>query len=270
MTYSEKKKAYNQDYNKKNYKRIPLDVRRDNYDEIKAAADLCNEKVNEFIKKSIANRLSTLPHVRNHDFMVYYSNATDKERELLNKFEGFQPLFGDMLFKSGFSTHDFISIQYQDNNSDEWYDSELDLPESLQYLDVGCKILIRDLEDDTCGQYNFETRTITIDTKSQDSDSVLLHEMIHVYEHVIDEHLAYYRDAIFICLYRDLKNRIPNLDDIILEHGHIYNQNEIATIGGIHSIFFLLKSFDIDTKMNYPLGTTFDYGNDFNNHTYHE
>ena len=270
MTYNEKKKAYNQEYTKNHYKRIPLDVQLSKYEEIKSAADSCKEKVNEFIKKSIDNRLSTLPQVRNLDFMVYYSNATDKERELLNKFEGFQPLFDDMFFKNGFSTHDFISIQYQDNNSGEWYDDELDIPEHLQYLDEGYKILIRDLEDDTCGHYNLETKTITIDTKSQDSDSVLLHEMIHVYEHVIDEHPAYYRDAIFICLYRDLKNRIPDLDDIILEHGHIYNQNKIANIGGIHSILFLLKSFDVDIKMNYPLGTIFDYGNEFNSHSYHE
>lgn len=270
MTYNEKKKAYNQEYTKAHYKRIPLEVQHSKYDEIKAAADSCNEKVNEFIKKSIDNRMNSLPQVRSYDFMKYYNNATDKERELLNKFEDFQTFFDDMLFKNEFSTHDFISIQYKDNDSDEWYDDELDLPDDLQYLGDDYKILIRDLGDDSCGQYNYETRTITIDTKSQDNDSVLLHEMIHVYEHVIDEHLTYYRDAIFICLYRDLKKRIPNLDDIILEHGHIYNQNKIANIGGVHSILFLLKSFDIDIKMNYSLGTTFGYGNDFKNHSYHE
>jgi len=200
------------------------------------------------------------------DFMSYYANASDKERELLEKFERFQSLFDDMLFKSGYATHDFVAIQYKDTDSDNWHDDELDLPNDLQYLDDGYMIFVSDLENDTCGQYNHENKAITIDTKSQNDDSVLLHEMIHVYEHIIDEHLIYYRDAIFICLYRDLKNKIPNIDDIILEHGHIYNQNSIANIGGVHSILFLLKSFDIDLKMNYSIGTTFGYGNDYKSH----
>lgn len=57
MTYNEKKKAYNQEYTKTHYKRIPLDVQLDKYEEIKAAAEACNEKVNEFIKKAIDYRL---------------------------------------------------------------------------------------------------------------------------------------------------------------------------------------------------------------------
>lgn len=60
MTYNEKKKAYNQEYTKAHYKRIPLDVKNEKYEEIKAAADSCNEKVNEFIKKAIDNRLKTM------------------------------------------------------------------------------------------------------------------------------------------------------------------------------------------------------------------
>ena len=61
MTYSEKKKAYNQEYTKNHYKRIPLDVQFDKYEQIKAAADSCNEKVNEFIKKAIDTRLDSMP-----------------------------------------------------------------------------------------------------------------------------------------------------------------------------------------------------------------
>ncbi len=61
MTYNEKKKAYNQEYTKTHYKRIPLEVQLSKYDEIKAAADSCNEKVNEFIKKAIDDRLKSMP-----------------------------------------------------------------------------------------------------------------------------------------------------------------------------------------------------------------
>lgn len=60
MTYNEKKKAYNQQYTKEHYKRIPLDVQLNKYDEIKSAADSCGEKVNEFIKKAIDMRIDNM------------------------------------------------------------------------------------------------------------------------------------------------------------------------------------------------------------------
>lgn len=61
MTYNEKKKAYNHQYTKKHYKRIPLEVTFEKYDEIKAAAESQSEKVNEFIKKAIDSRLDSIP-----------------------------------------------------------------------------------------------------------------------------------------------------------------------------------------------------------------
>lgn len=196
------------------------------------------------------------------EFMMYYQSANGKEKELLEKFEKFQVFFGDMCFQNGYSTHDYISVQYKSLGNDEWYDSELDIPEDIQYS-TNCAIFIKKLDNGTNGQYDIANKTITISPEFQDDDSVLLHEMIHFYEHSIEEHTMYYRDAIFICLYKDLSNKIQNLDDLILEHGHIYNQNNIAIYGGVHSILFLLKSFDIDIKMGYTLGTVFGYGNNF-------
>ena len=59
MSYIENKKAYNKDYAKNNLKRIPLDVQKTKYDEIKAAADKVNETVNGYIKKSIDMRIES-------------------------------------------------------------------------------------------------------------------------------------------------------------------------------------------------------------------
>ena len=59
MSYIENKKAYNKDYAKNNLKRIPLDVQKAKYDEIKAAADKVNETVNGYIKKSIDMRMES-------------------------------------------------------------------------------------------------------------------------------------------------------------------------------------------------------------------
>ena len=44
-------------YAKKNLKRIPLDVQKEKYEEIKAAAKTSGESVNDYIKKAIDERM---------------------------------------------------------------------------------------------------------------------------------------------------------------------------------------------------------------------
>lgn len=55
MTFD--KKSYDLKYAKDKLKRIPLDVPKEKYDQIKAAADNAGESVNGYIKKSIDMRM---------------------------------------------------------------------------------------------------------------------------------------------------------------------------------------------------------------------
>lgn len=57
MPNSEKKKDYNREYAKTNFKRIPLDVQKDVYDKIKAAAEKSKQPVNTYIKQAIQMRM---------------------------------------------------------------------------------------------------------------------------------------------------------------------------------------------------------------------
>lgn len=57
MDYPENKVKYNLEYAKKNLKRIPLDVQKEKYEEIKAAADRVGETVNGYIKKAVDERM---------------------------------------------------------------------------------------------------------------------------------------------------------------------------------------------------------------------
>ena len=84
--------------------------------------------------------------------------------------------------------------------------------------------------------------------------------MIHLHEAVLDGLPTYYRDIVLYCLYKDLRDKIPDLDDRIEAHGHILNESLLSNYGGRHDILFLLKSFDLDLKMGYPPGTIFGYG----------
>lgn len=50
-------KGYNTEYAKEHLKRIPVDVHKEKYEEIKAAADQAGESVNGYIKKAIDERM---------------------------------------------------------------------------------------------------------------------------------------------------------------------------------------------------------------------
>lgn len=51
------KKRYDQEYRKKNYKRIPLDVTPEYYEQIKRSAESAGESVNGYIKEAIRLRM---------------------------------------------------------------------------------------------------------------------------------------------------------------------------------------------------------------------
>ena len=57
MPLTEAQKKANIKYRKENVKRIPLDVQKEEYENIKAAADRAGEKVNSYIKGAIKQRM---------------------------------------------------------------------------------------------------------------------------------------------------------------------------------------------------------------------
>lgn len=57
MSTNEAKKKYDLQYAKDKLKRIPLDVKKEKYEEIKAAAEAVGEPINGYIKKAIDDRM---------------------------------------------------------------------------------------------------------------------------------------------------------------------------------------------------------------------
>jgi hypothetical protein len=55
LTEAQKQSRYN--YAKKNLKRIPLDVQKEKFEEIKATSERVGETVNGYIKKAIDERM---------------------------------------------------------------------------------------------------------------------------------------------------------------------------------------------------------------------
>lgn len=54
-----KKNQYISEYRKKNYKRVPLDLTLEKYNEVKTASENVGESVNGYIKNAIDARLDT-------------------------------------------------------------------------------------------------------------------------------------------------------------------------------------------------------------------
>ena len=57
MALSAQRKEYLYEYQKAKLKRIPLDVTKEKYNQIKAAADTAGEKVNSYIKRAVNERM---------------------------------------------------------------------------------------------------------------------------------------------------------------------------------------------------------------------
>ena len=57
MPYDEKQKKYSLQYAKKNLKRVPLDIQKEKYEEIKAAATAAALPVNSYIKQAIDEKM---------------------------------------------------------------------------------------------------------------------------------------------------------------------------------------------------------------------
>ena len=56
-TKKKNKSDYRIQYAKDNYKRIPLDVRIEDYEKIKKASQKANESINGYIKKAVSDRI---------------------------------------------------------------------------------------------------------------------------------------------------------------------------------------------------------------------
>lgn len=185
--------------------------------------------------------------------------ASQEDFDLQNKVYTFGHFFEDMLFSNGTETNELIQCKMK--MDDDWIDAELDLPDQIQYFSYGYFTYhVKDLDDGILGQFDPFSFSLSVSPKHLSDDGAVLHEMIHLHEFVIDSLPLFFHDAILWCLYRKLSKLIPDLDERIEAHGHILNSSAIAQQGGTHDILFLLKSFDLDLRMGYKLGTVFGYG----------
>ena len=208
--------------------------------------------------------------------------ATNEEKQLINKVEDFGDYFNDMLFDPDSITYDFIKCQVElqktgeseetgkPEETVELKDDEFPIPNELKCFSynffhfkveemMGCDGKFNHQEQALYISPMFLERKEDTEDEKKKKDSIILHELIHLHEFVINDLPLFYHDTLYWVLYTDLKEKIPELDEIITRHAHILTESKFYSKGGLHDILFLLKSLDLDIKKGYPLGTVFDY-----------
>ncbi len=190
--------------------------------------------------------------IEDFDEWLCYS-ANQAEKELCNKVFSFEDHFNDMLFRPGTKPYEMTLIQA---NNMTMGDS---LPDELESFDYGRFYYQIESSEQYDGFFNQDKGLLSITPEALKQDSVVLHEMIHLHESIINSLPLYYHDTLFWALYLSLRDKIDGIDRIITSHSHITNEANIYSVGGLHDILFLLKSFDLDIRQGYRLGTVFGY-----------
>lgn len=191
----------------------------------------------------------------------YYEDcASEAERSLFCKVQHFlnEGFFSDMLFSEDSLTCKFLYGKDASNREATWslpvqianFEPELF---SYHVIDVGPN-------RDGCfkpKEYSLNFSPSILDNPDR-CNLAILHEMIHMTEFIVDLLPPYYHEVILYALYKDLCAKVPDLDKQ-LSCASIPWYYWVESKGGTHDMLFLLKSYDLDLRMGYNLGTILGY-----------
>ena len=190
----------------------------------------------------------------------YNEEATEQDKQLHDRLYDFEEYFADMLFEKDTVADSITRYHVEDLEGNDCGEESAIIPDELRCFSFDqIKTKCEDMPDNIAGSYDCKKRLLTVSTKAIHDDAVILHEMIHMYEDVLNRQPIFYHDALLWLLYTDLREKISDLDTILNKHTHIAVGQSIYTKGGLHDVLFLLKSYNLDLWMGYPIGTVFRY-----------
>ena len=183
----------------------------------------------------------------------WWNNLTEYTHHLYTQIMTYESeYFSDLLLKSPEVAKYLEVLDANKEPIDFFYDFNLSLDAQLYTFHV-------DALQDCIGVHDSSNRTITIDTEYLNSKEVILHEMVHAYENILDEcGIPFIKEFIFIELYKYLQQQDIDIDGRILAHSNMLSGIDISSRGK-HGVFFLLKTIELDIKCNLPLGTICGY-----------
>ena len=187
--------------------------------------------------------------ISRYDWAKWYNeNATESERLLADRVLRFENLFSDMLF-------------WDDaDNGENWLKTYSLLPAHITCFSIRFVHFSTIPPAGYDAFYKHDELTLFVKPECILKDYIVLHEMTHLHESIINDLPPMFHESILWRLYTDLKKQVGRLDEIISNHTNLSKELAIAEIGGVHDLLFLLKSFDLDIRAGYSLGTVFGYG----------
>ena len=211
---------------------------------IEAIEKSTDEKTLEHIYTNVLGNTDIL-YQKYHE---WFDNKTEREQDLELFVLLHENLFDDMCFDKGSITGDYM---IRDNKYKQF---ENDLSLDAEYF----RIVVDNIQkfDGTTHRHD---RKIIIKDKFRTNEPIILHEMIHAHEFIINLHNPVLKDIILLELYKNLKLKIPRLDDWIFNHANIPHNLDLASKYGEHDLLFFLKSLDLDLKCGFDLFTVFGY-----------
>lgn len=117
---------------------------------------------------------------------------------------------------------------------------------------------LKENDDEILGSYDIEEQHISVVNGCE--VTTLLHEMIHYYDHALERLSPAVRELVLVVLWEKVSKNVDNLLERCSKFLELVEHNDLEAEGGQHGLLFLLKSFDIDIRLELPLFTTLGYG----------
>ncbi|MBY6838766.1 hypothetical protein [Clostridium botulinum] len=176
----------------------------------------------------------------NKSEIVYHNQITEQdmnksEYNLFNKALHFQKKYFQDI-------EDVITMNVSEDERKFMPDTSVDFYE--------WKFNIVDKNNNFTGECSGFWKVINV-VPSRINNRILLHEMIHAYESMLLDYKIEH-EYLIVKLYQKLLPKIPNLIEII--------EVDIDSDNREHTVFFLLKSLDIDLELKLPIGSIYGYG----------
>lgn len=161
--------------------------------------------------------------------------------------------FNDMLLKTPETAKYIEAFDAKGEQINLFYDFDLSLDAQKYTFHVSNL-------DNCAGIHDSSNNSITIDSAYLEDKEVILHEMVHAYENILETcGFPFIKELIFLELYKYLQQQNIDIDGRILAHTNMLSGIDISERGGKHGVFFLLKTLELDIKCNLPLGTICGY-----------
>jgi hypothetical protein len=187
-------------------------------------------------------------------YLYWWDNRTPDEMVLHYKIlEYDDKYFDDMRLDPVSIVKEYLVFSYDGCGDEDSFDMNMGL-EANYY-----RYFLKKFDNYT-GIHDSEERTITIDPRFIEDKAVILHEMIHAHENIVNAEYPFIRDILLLTLYKFLNEKINDLEDRIKAHSHVIPGANIFKLGGNHDVLFYLKSLDLDLRCGYRLGTICGYG----------